>query len=78
MDDLLAGRRVLVIGGSSGIGEATARRATLAGAAVTIASRSADRLAAALERLPAGVASAPLDVGDADAVDAWFAAHAPW
>lgn len=47
--------RVLVIGGSSGIGEATARLAAEGGAKVTIASRSADKLAAAQARLRAQV-----------------------
>ncbi len=65
MNDLLEGRRLLVIGGSSGIGEATARRAAQAGATVTIASRSRDKLEAALQRLPAGTAAAVLDVTDA-------------
>jgi len=71
-------QRMLVIGGSSGIGEATAARAAAGGASVTIASRGAGRLAAALQRLPAGTASAVLDVCDADAVAAFFAAHPPW
>lgn len=78
MDDLLAGKRVLVIGGSSGIGEATARRAASAGASVTIASRTPARLDAALARLPAGVASAPLDVADAVATSAFFDDHPAW
>lgn len=73
-----SGQRVLVIGGSSGIGEATAEGAATAGADVTIASRSADRLAAARARLPAGVATAVLDVTDDAAVQAFFAGHPPW
>jgi NAD(P)-dependent dehydrogenase (short-subunit alcohol dehydrogenase family) len=72
------GQRVLVIGGSSGIGEATAAGAAAAGAAVTIASRSAAKLAAAQARLPAGVATAVLDVCDDAAVQAFFASHADW
>lgn len=78
MEDRLRGRRLLVLGGSSGIGEATARRAALAGAAVTIASRSGARLDAALARLPAGVASDRVDLEDAAQVDAFFQRHAPW
>ena len=42
-----AGMRVLVVGGSSGIGLGTAKVAREAGADVTIAGRSAERLAAA-------------------------------
>lgn len=41
---MLEGARVLVVGGSSGIGLATARAAAEAGGAVVIASRSRDRL----------------------------------
>ncbi len=78
MDDPLRGRRLLVLGGSSGIGEATARRAALAGAAVTIISRSGTRLDAALARLPTGVASDRVDLEDAAQVDAFFQRQAPW
>lgn len=70
--------RWLVLGGSSGIGEATARLAAEAGAWVTIASRSAARLDGALARLPPGVEAAVLDVSDDAAVQAFFAAHSPW
>ena len=78
MSNLLADTRVLVIGGSSGIGEATALQATQAGARVTIASRSPERLTGALARLPRGVTSATLDASDADAVEAFFRTDAPW
>ena len=78
MLDRLNGSRLLVIGGSSGIGEAAAALAAGAGAHVTVASRSTARLAAAAGRLPAGVATAALDHSDADAVDAFFAAHDAW
>jgi NAD(P)-dependent dehydrogenase (short-subunit alcohol dehydrogenase family) len=71
-------RRVLVVGGSSGIGLATARMAALAGAFVTIASRSRAKLDAALAALPAGVESAELDVTDAAAVEAFFADAPAW
>ena len=74
----LRGSRLLVIGGSSGIGEATAALAAQAGAQVTIASRSDTRLSAALGRLPGGVASARLDVTDATAVAEFFAGAPAW
>lgn len=70
--------RWLVIGGSSGIGEATARLAARSGAQVAIASRSPDKLGAAQARLPAGVDAWPLDVSDDAAVQAFFEAHEPW
>lgn len=49
----LGGRRALVTGGSSGIGEAMARALGLAGARVTLLARRADLLEAACERLRA-------------------------
>jgi NAD(P)-dependent dehydrogenase (short-subunit alcohol dehydrogenase family) len=48
----LSRQRIVVIGGSSGMGLATARAAAVAGAAVTIASSSQGRLEAALAELP--------------------------
>jgi len=74
----LQGTRVLVIGGSSGIGEATAALAARCGARVTIASRSAARREAALARLPSGVAADPLDVGDASQVEDYFSRRPAW
>lgn len=44
MGDLLAGRSAVVTGASSGIGAATARALSAAGAAVTLAARRAERL----------------------------------
>lgn len=49
----LSGQRVLVVGGSSGIGLAAAQLAAEAGATVTIAARSAQGLAAAKAETPA-------------------------
>lgn len=78
MLERLQQQTMLVIGGSSGIGEATAALAARHGAKVTIASRSPDKLSAALTRLPAGIACAVLDVCDADAVACFFASHEAW
>jgi NAD(P)-dependent dehydrogenase (short-subunit alcohol dehydrogenase family) len=78
MLESLEQQTMLVIGGSSGIGEATAALAARHGARVTIASRSPDKLSAALARLPAGTACAVLDVCDADAVAGFFAAREAW
>jgi NAD(P)-dependent dehydrogenase (short-subunit alcohol dehydrogenase family) len=49
----LAGKKVVVVGGSSGIGLATAELATREGAAVIIASRNAARLDAIAEKMNA-------------------------
>jgi NAD(P)-dependent dehydrogenase (short-subunit alcohol dehydrogenase family) len=69
--------RVLVIGGSSGIGLATAAAAAEAGAAVTIASRSQTKLESAVNTLGNARAVA-LDTGDVAAVERFFADEAPW
>lgn len=66
---------VLVVGGSSGIGLATAKAFAAAGARVTIASRSSDKLAAALQEIGDGARSEVLDTGDAQAVESFLAAH---
>jgi NAD(P)-dependent dehydrogenase (short-subunit alcohol dehydrogenase family) len=50
---LLSGKKVVVIGGSSGIGLATAERARKEGAEVVIASRNAERLKAAANKIGA-------------------------
>jgi NAD(P)-dependent dehydrogenase (short-subunit alcohol dehydrogenase family) len=72
----IEGNRVLVVGGSSGIGQAVARQAAALGAQVTIASRSARKLAAAAQALGGGVSTAVLDSTDAQAVEAYFAGQA--
>ena len=74
----LCGQLVLVVGGSSGIGLATARLAAARGASVTIASRSPARLASALASLPTGVSSASLDLRDGPAVEAYFEGGHVW
>jgi NAD(P)-dependent dehydrogenase (short-subunit alcohol dehydrogenase family) len=66
----LVNQKVLIIGGSSGIGLAAAQAAAAAGAAVTIASRSPDRLRAALAELPGGCAAEVADSNDEDGVAA--------
>ncbi|MCF3962626.1 SDR family oxidoreductase [Streptomyces fuscigenes] len=69
----LSAQRVVVIGGSSGMGLATARAAAAAGAAVTIASSDRTRLESALAHLPGACEGAVLDTRDEDAVAALFA-----
>ncbi|MGY3233083.1 NAD(P)-dependent dehydrogenase (short-subunit alcohol dehydrogenase family) [Luteibacter sp. HA06] len=66
---------VLVVGGSSGIGLATAKAFAAAGARVTIASRSAGKLDAALNDIGGEAKSHVLDTGDVEAVEAFLSAH---
>ena len=68
----LEGARVLVVGGSSGIGFAVARAALAQGARVTIASSSADKVQSALARLGGGNGVC-LNVSDESAVQSYFA-----
>jgi NAD(P)-dependent dehydrogenase (short-subunit alcohol dehydrogenase family) len=68
---LLAGKKVVVVGGSSGIGLATAQIAKREGADVVIASRNPDRLNAAAGKIPAD--AIPADVTNDGSVRALFA-----
>lgn len=68
----LEGNRVLVIGGSSGIGFAVAQAAMEQGALVTVASSNPEKVRRAVERLGGGN-SVTLDVTDESAVQAFFA-----
>ncbi|HEU0072676.1 MAG TPA: SDR family oxidoreductase [Dehalococcoidia bacterium] len=70
----LAGKRAIVIGGTSGIGLATTRQLVAAGAQVTAGSRSADNLAIAKEEEP-GANYVPIDALDRAALEALFVAN---
>jgi NAD(P)-dependent dehydrogenase (short-subunit alcohol dehydrogenase family) len=67
----LSGKRVVVIGGGSGIGFAIADLAREQGAEVVIASSRATTIDAALPRLP-GATGRAVDVGDEASVAAFF------
>jgi NAD(P)-dependent dehydrogenase (short-subunit alcohol dehydrogenase family) len=73
----IAASRVVIVGGGSGIGLAVARAALLAGARVTIAGRSADKLDGANAALGGRATAAPADARDEAALAALFAAQAP-
>ncbi len=66
----LLNRSILIVGGGSGIGLATAQRAAAAGAKPIIAGRSRERLDAALAKLPSGGRAEMLDFADAASVAA--------
>ncbi|HEY1632278.1 MAG TPA: SDR family oxidoreductase [Rhizomicrobium sp.] len=67
----LKDKRVLVIGGGSGIGRGIAEGAVREGAAVVVASSNAEKIARAAEQV--GASSAVLDVTDEAAVETFFA-----
>jgi NAD(P)-dependent dehydrogenase (short-subunit alcohol dehydrogenase family) len=65
--------RIVVAGGTSGIGFAVAEAAARSGAEVIIASSRPERVAAALEQLPQGTRGESLDFTDEAQVSAFFA-----
>ena len=68
----LQGRRIVVLGGSSGIGLAVAQAAAREGATVVIASSRRARVDEALNTLPEGTEGHALDLADEPAVRAVF------
>lgn len=68
----LQSHRVVIIGGSSGIGHAVADAAATAGADVHIISSQQSSIDAALKTLPAGVRGAVADVRDSESVQAAY------
>jgi NAD(P)-dependent dehydrogenase (short-subunit alcohol dehydrogenase family) len=66
-------KRIVVLGGSSGIGLATAQAAATEGASIVIASSRQERIDEALARLPSGSEGHALDLGGEDAVRKLFA-----
>lgn len=69
----LVGKRILLTGASSGIGEAAAEKFARRGAIVAVVARRADRLEALAERIRAAGGTAfafPADLSDLDAIDA--------
>lgn len=71
-------QRILVVGGSSGIGRATAEAFVRAGADVTIAARDPQKLTQAATALGPGVRHAVLDTTDDAAVARFFEQGEPY
>lgn len=70
-------KRIVIIGGSSGIGLATAVAAKAAGARVTIASRSEGKLLNAKDKIGDGIETRVVSVTEDTAVEAFFADLGP-
>jgi NAD(P)-dependent dehydrogenase (short-subunit alcohol dehydrogenase family) len=70
--DKLSGKKVVILGGTSGFGLATARDAAEAGAQVIIASRTKAKIDKALTELPSGVTGATVDVTDESSLHNFF------
>jgi NAD(P)-dependent dehydrogenase (short-subunit alcohol dehydrogenase family) len=64
--------RVVVLGGTSGIGLATAKAAAAAGAWVAVASRNSASVESALAELPAGSAGRAVDASSTEELEAFF------
>lgn len=73
-----AGKKVLVLGGTSGIGLAAARQFSAAGASVVVISRDADKVASAVADIGSNCTGASLDVLDMEAMKTLFAKEAPF
>jgi NAD(P)-dependent dehydrogenase (short-subunit alcohol dehydrogenase family) len=64
--------RVVVLGGTSGIGLATAKAAAAAGACVVVASSNPSNVKSALAELPTGSEGYPVDASSSEALAAFF------
>jgi NAD(P)-dependent dehydrogenase (short-subunit alcohol dehydrogenase family) len=74
----LTGKRIVLIGGSAGIGLATAKRAAKQGASVVIAGRTEQRLQSAKQQIDGTVETHQLDATDEAAVADFFAKIGPF
>ncbi|HVV69532.1 MAG TPA: SDR family oxidoreductase [Gammaproteobacteria bacterium] len=68
----LSQKKVVIIGGSSGMGLATAKAADLLGAEVILAGRSQDKLQAAAKELTHGAKTQSLDIAQPEQLQAFF------
>jgi NAD(P)-dependent dehydrogenase (short-subunit alcohol dehydrogenase family) len=68
----LNGKRIVVLGGSSGLGFATAKAAADEGALVVIASSSQEKVNKAKEKLPSGTEAHAINLLDEDSIQSFF------
>ena len=74
----LTSKKILVVGGSSGMGLAVSKQLAGHKAALTIAARSKDKLDAAAKEIGGGVAAKVLDARDDAQVEAFFNDGTVW
>jgi NAD(P)-dependent dehydrogenase (short-subunit alcohol dehydrogenase family) len=70
--------RVVILGGTSGIGLAVARAVAAAGATVIVGSRNPDSVAAAVARLPGSASGQVVDASSSDGLAAFFESAGPF
>jgi len=68
----LANKKVLVLGGSTGLGLATAKAAAAEGAIVTIVSKNLKRLEEAVQQLPPSATYFSVDLSDEKSIHSFF------
>lgn len=68
----LANKKVLILGGSTGLGLATAKAAAAEGAIVTIVSKNPGRLAEAAQQLPPSATTYSVDLSSEAAIQSFF------
>src|ERR1700741_2779147 len=78
MAGMIEGKRVVVVGGSSGMGQATAKELAAQGAEVIIASRSKEKLKSAAKAIGHPVLARVLDMTNARQIDAFFQETGPF
>lgn len=74
----LEGKKVIVLGGSSGLGLATAQAAATAGAHVIIVSGNRDRISQALSQLPGQAEGHAIDLGKEENIRHFFGQTGPF
>ncbi|MCP9483324.1 SDR family oxidoreductase [Shimia sp. CNT1-13L.2] len=76
-ESVLRGKHIVIVGGGSGMGKATAELAASLGAKVTIASRNAEKLTTVAATIEGDVSVAAVDTTDEARVKAWAAELGP-